>query len=106
MSWLVLFVAGLLEVVWAIGLKYTEGFSKPVPSLITIVAMIGSFYLLSVAMRSLPLGTAYAVWVGIGVVGAAIAGIAVFQESANLLKVLSLMMVIGGIAGLKLSSAA
>ncbi|WP_339806546.1 quaternary ammonium compound efflux SMR transporter SugE [uncultured Marinobacter sp.] len=106
MSWLILFVAGLLEVVWAIGLKYTEGFSKPVPSLITIVAMIGSFYLLSVAMRSLPLGTAYAVWVGIGVVGAAIAGIAVFQESANLLKVLSLMMVIGGIAGLKLSSAA
>ncbi len=75
MSWIVLFIAGLLEVVWAVGLKYTHGFSRPVPSVITIVAMVASMALLSWAMKTLPVGTAYAVWTGIGAVGAAVTGI-------------------------------
>jgi quaternary ammonium compound-resistance protein SugE len=104
MVWLILFFAGLFEVVWAIGLKFTEGFSKPLPSVLTLIAMIVSFYLLSIAMRSLPLGTAYAIWVGIGAIGAAVAGIMLFQESITTLKILSLVLVISGIVGLKLSS--
>lgn len=104
MSWLILFLAGLLEVVWAIGLKHTQGFSKLVPSLITLITMGGSFYLLSIAMRTLPLGTAYAVWVGIAVIGTAIAGIVLFHESVSHLKILSLLMIIAGIIGLKLSN--
>lgn len=104
MSWLILFFAGLLEIVWAVGLKFTDGFTKPVPSFVTLVAMVGSFYLLSLAMRSLPLSTAYAVWVGIGAVGAAIAGMALFQESVTTLKVLSLLLVIAGIVGLKVAN--
>lgn len=103
MHWIILIIAGLLEVVWAVGLKYTEGFSKPVPSLITLVAMGISFYLLSLAMQSIPLGTAYAVWVGIGAVGAAIAGVLLFHESASLLKTMSILLIITGIAGLKLA---
>ncbi|MBX3418690.1 MAG: quaternary ammonium compound efflux SMR transporter SugE [Pirellulaceae bacterium] len=104
MVWLILFFAGLFEVVWAIGLKFTEGFSKPLPSVLTLIAMIVSFYLLSIAMRSLPLGTAYAIWVGIGAIGAAVAGMMLFQESITTLKILSLVLVISGIVGLKLSS--
>lgn len=103
MSWLILFFAGLLEVVWAVGLKYTEGFTKPLASLITIVAMIGSFYLLGIAMRTLPLGTAYAVWVGIGIVGAAIAGIFMLNESLSPMRIISLLLIVAGIIGLKLS---
>lgn len=106
MDWLILFLAGLLEVIWATGLKFTHGFTRPVPSLVTLAAMGGSFYLLSVAMRSLPLSTSYAVWVGIGVVGAAIAGIVFFQESVTPLKIVSLLLVVAGIIGLKLTSAA
>lgn len=106
MSWLVLFFAGLLEVVWAIGLKFTHGFTRPMPSLIVLVAMVGSFYLLSFAMRSLPLSTAYAVWVGIGAVGAAIAGAVLFQESITTLKIVSLLLVVAGIIGLKVASTA
>lgn len=106
MSWLYLVLAGLLEVVWAVGLKYTEGFTRLGPSLLTAGAMAGSFYLLSLAMRSLPLGTAYGVWVGIGAVGAAIAGMVLFKEPASLLRVVSLVLVMAGIVGLKLSSAA
>ena len=106
MSWILLFVAGLLEIVWAIGLKYTEGFTRLTPSLITISAMVVSFYLLSLALRTLPVGTAYAVWVGIGAVGTATVGILVFNEVASLLKLASLALVVGGIVGLKLSSAA
>ncbi len=105
MNWFVLFVAGLLEVVWAVGLKQTEGFTKLVPSLITLAAMIASFYLLSIALRTLPIGTAYAVWVGIGAVGTAIAGVILFNEPATPLKLLSLLLVVGGIVGLKLASA-
>lgn len=104
MNWIILGLAGLFEVVWAVGLKYTEGFTRPVPSLITLAAMGVSFYLLSVALRNLPLGTAYAVWVGIGAVGTAIAGIVLFNEPATGLKYTSILLIITGIAGLKLSS--
>ena len=104
MNWIVLVIAGLFEVVWAIGLKHTEGFTKLWPSVITLIAMGVSFYLLSTALRTLPIGTAYAVWVGIGAVGTAIAGIVLFNEPATFLKVMSLCLVVGGIVGLKLSS--
>lgn len=106
MSWFYLVLAGLLEVVWAVGLKYTQGFTKLGPSAITLAAMAGSFYLLSLAMRTLPLGTAYGVWVGIGAVGAAVAGMLLFKEPATTLRVVSLLLVIAGIVGLKVSSAA
>lgn len=106
MSWVFLVLAGLLEVVWAVGLKYTHGFTKLGPSVVTVLAMVGSFYLLSLAMRTLPLGTAYGVWVGIGAVGAAIAGMVLFREPATVLRILSLLLVVAGIAGLKVSSAA
>lgn len=102
MNWLYLVGAGLLEVVWAIGLKHTEGFSRLWPSVITDAAMIASFYFLSLALRSLPLGTAYGVWVGIGAVGTAIAGIILFNESVSVMKLVSLGLVVAGIAGLKL----
>lgn len=104
MNWLILIFAGLLEVVWAVGLKYTEGFSKPIPSIITIAAMLASVYFLSVAMRSLPLSIAYAVWVGIGMVGAVIFGVLVFKEPLTLFKLMSLLLITTGIIGLKLSS--
>lgn len=106
MSWFYLLLAGLLEVVWAVGLKYTEGFTRLGPSLLTLAAMGVGFYLLSLAMRTLPLGTAYGVWVGIGAVGAAIAGMVLFKEPATMLRVVSLVLVVAGIVGLKLSSAA
>ncbi len=106
MSWLLLVVAGLLEVVWAIGLKYTEGFTRLTPSLVTIAAMGLSIYLLGLSLRTLPIGTAYAVWVGIGAVGTAIAGILVFGETVSLAKLASLVLVVAGIVGLKLSSPA
>ncbi len=104
MSWLILILAGLLEVVWAVGLKFTEGFSKPLPSLITLVAMAASFYFLSLAMRELPLGVAYSVWVGVGMVGAVIVGVVVFGESLGAVKLVSLLLIISGIVGLKLSA--
>ncbi|BBV68001.1 quaternary ammonium compound efflux SMR transporter SugE [Kluyvera ascorbata] len=104
MSWLILFVAGLLEVVWAVGLKYTHGFSRLVPSVITIVAMIASMALLSWAMKSLPVGTAYAVWTGIGAVGAAITGILLLGESASPMRIASLVLIVMGIIGLKMSA--
>lgn len=104
MSWIILFIAGLLEVVWAIGLKYTHGFTRLVPSVITVTAMIVSIMMLSWAMKSLPTGTAYAVWTGIGAVGAAITGIVLFGESANPARLLSLALIVAGIIGLKLST--
>ncbi|MCG9760938.1 SMR family transporter [Pseudoalteromonas sp. Isolate6] len=102
MSWLLLVFAGLLEVVWAIGLKFTGGFTKPVPSIITVVAMAASFYFLSVALRTLPLSVAYSVWVGIGMVGSIIVGIVYFKEPLSLFKLLSLLLIVMGIIGLKL----
>ncbi|EPV2480035.1 MULTISPECIES: quaternary ammonium compound efflux SMR transporter SugE [Enterobacter] len=104
MSWIILVIAGLLEVVWAIGLKYTHGFTRLTPSVITLTAMIVSIVLLSWAMRSLPVGTAYAVWTGIGAVGAAITGILLLGESASLTRIASLALIVAGIIGLKLST--
>jgi quaternary ammonium compound-resistance protein SugE len=104
MPWLILLVAGLLEVGWAVGLKYTEGFTRLWPSIATLVALIASVLLLAVAVRHLPLGTAYAVWTGIGTVGTVIVGIAVFGESASALRLLCLAAIVGGIIGLKLVS--
>lgn len=103
MSWAILFVAGLLEIVWAIGLKYTDGFTKLMPTLGTIAALITSFILLGVAMKSLPVGTAYAVWVGIGSVGTAILGMILFDESTDTIKIASLALICIGLAGLKLA---
>lgn len=104
MSWLVLMIAGLLEVVWAIGLKYTHGFSRLMPSVVTIVAMVASMALLAWAMKTLPVGTAYAVWTGIGAVGAAITGILLLGESASPARIASLTLIVMGIIGLKLSA--
>lgn len=104
MSWLILLIAGLLEVVWAIGLKYTQGFTRLTPSVITVTAMIASVVLLSWAMKSLPVGTAYAIWTGIGAVGAAIMGMVLLGESASPARLLSLGLIVAGIIGLKLST--
>ena len=104
MSWIVLFIAGLLEVVWAVGLKSTHGFSRLVPSVITIVAMVASMALLSWAMKTLPVGTAYAVWTGIGAVGAAVTGIVLLGESASAMRIASLACIVIGIIGLKISA--
>ncbi|MGY0157211.1 quaternary ammonium compound efflux SMR transporter SugE [Edwardsiella tarda] len=104
MSWIVLLIAGLLEVVWAISLKSSHGFTRLWPSLITVVAMVASVLLLAHAMKTLPAGTAYAVWTGIGAVGAAIMGIILLGEPASLLRLLSLALIVAGIVGLKLSS--
>ena len=104
MEWIFLAVAGLFECGWAIGLKYTEGFTKPVPSVFTILAMAISIWLLSVALKSIPLGTAYAIWTGIGAVGVAIMGMILFGESRDALRIVCLLFIIIGIVGLKLVS--
>lgn len=104
MSWTILFLAGLFEVAWAVGLKFTEGFTRLWPSVATLAAMALSFYLLAAAMRSLPLGTAYAVWVGIGAIGTAILGIVLFNEPASAGRLVSLGLILAGIIGLKLAS--
>lgn len=106
MSWLLLFVAGLLEVAWAIGLKYTEGFTRLWPSVGTGAAMVASVVLLGLAMRTLPVGTAYAVWTGIGAVGTVILGIVLFAEPATAARLGCVALIVAGIAGLKLTSAA
>ncbi|TFZ06013.1 quaternary ammonium compound efflux SMR transporter SugE [Ramlibacter henchirensis] len=105
MPWIVLVVAGLFEVGWAIGLKYTEGFSRFWPSVATVVAMVVSVVLLGWAMRSLPVGTAYAVWTGIGAVGTVVLGIVLFHEPATAARLLCVAMILGGIVGLKLTHA-
>ncbi|WP_299451390.1 quaternary ammonium compound efflux SMR transporter SugE [uncultured Pigmentiphaga sp.] len=104
MAWMLLIVAGLLEVGWAIGLKYTDGFTRLWPSLGTAIAMIASVVLLGVAMRTLPVGTAYAIWVGVGAVGTAALGIVLFGEAATLARLASLGLIVAGIIGLKLAS--
>lgn len=104
MTWIILILAGLFEIVWAVGLKYTHGFSRLTPSLITVGGMIISFWLLAIAMKSLPLGTAYAVWVGIGTIGAFVAGIILFGETLSALRVISVLLIAAGLAGLKLAS--
>lgn len=104
MAWLLLIVAGLLEIGWAIGLKYTEGFTKLLPSTLTLAAMIGSVILLGIAMKSLPVGTSYAIWVGVGAVGTAILGIVLFGEPASAGRLVSLGLIVAGIVGLKLAT--
>ena len=101
MAWIWLTVAGLLEVVWAVGLKYTDGFTRLWPSVITIAAMVASVYCLAVAVRTIPIGTGYAVWTGIGAVGVAILGMVLFGESTALLRIASILLIVAGIAGLK-----
>ena len=103
MSWVILFFAGLFEVGWAVGLKYTDGFSKPMPTALTIAAMAVSLGLLGLAMKELPLGTAYAIWTGVGAVGTVIAGIFLFGESMALLRLGSVALIVVGLIGLKLS---
>ncbi len=104
MSWLILLLAGLFEVGWAVGLKYTEGFTRPLPTLLTVGAIAASLGLLGLAMRELPLGTAYAVWTGVGAVGTVIAGILLFGESMALVKVASVGLIVLGLVGIKLSA--
>lgn len=104
MSWIILFFAGLFEVGWAVGLKYTDGFSKPLPTALTIVAMAISLGLLGLAMKELPLGTAYAIWTGVGAVGTVIAGIILFGESMALFRLASVALIICGLIGLKIST--
>ena len=101
MAWTILFIAGLMEIGWAIGLKFTEGFTRLVPSALTGICMIGSIVLLGLALKTLPVGTAYAVWTGIGTVGTAILGIALFGEPATALRLGCIGLIIAGIAGLK-----
>lgn len=104
MSWLYLVLAGLAEVVWAVGLKYAEGFTKVVPSVITATFMALSIWLLALALRTIPLGTGYAVWTGIGAVGTAIAGMFLFGESRAIVRLVCILMIVAGIVGLKLFS--
>lgn len=106
MAWVLLLVAGMLEIVWAIGLKYTEGFSRPLPSAVTLAAMVGSVVLLGLAMKTLPVGTSYAVWVGVGAVGTAILGMVLFAEPASAGRLVSLALIVAGIVGLKLATPA
>jgi quaternary ammonium compound-resistance protein SugE len=103
MAWLLLVLAGLFEIAWAIGLKYTEGFTRLWPSVGTGIAMVASVVLLGIAMKSLPVGTSYAVWVGVGAVGTAILGIVLFGEPATAGRLASLGLIVAGIVGLKLS---
>jgi quaternary ammonium compound-resistance protein SugE len=102
--WILVVISGFLETGWAIGLKYSEGFTKPIPSVLTLIGMIASVIMLSIAVRSLPVGTAYAVWVGIGAFGTAILGIVLLGEAANALRLISLALLLTGILGLKLAS--
>jgi quaternary ammonium compound-resistance protein SugE len=99
--WAILVIAGVLEMGWALGLKYSDGFSRLWPSVLTIVLALGSFYLLSVAMKSLPVGTAYAVWVGIGAIGTAVAAVFLFHEPVNVLRVMGVLLILAGIVALK-----
>ena len=102
MAWIILIIAGLFEVGWAVGLKYTEGFTRMVPTGFTIVSMIISLGLLGIALRTLPLGTAYAIWTGVGTVGTAILGMALFGEPAQVMRILCIGLIVAGIVGLKL----
>jgi quaternary ammonium compound-resistance protein SugE len=106
MNWIILFLAGIFEIGWAIGLKYTEGFTRLWPTAGTVLAMVISLGLLGIAMKSLPVGTAYAVWVGVGAIGTALLGIFLLDEPANAGRLLSLALILAGIVGLKLTTPA
>jgi quaternary ammonium compound-resistance protein SugE len=102
MAWLILIAAGLTEVGWAVGLKYTHGFTRPMPTALTVTAMVLSLWLLGLAVRTLPLGTAYAIWTGIGTVGTVAVGIMLFEEPASIVRLLCVALIVSGIVGLKL----
>lgn len=104
MSWFILLVAGLLETAWAIGLKYTDGFTRPLPTVLTLIGMASSMWLLGIAVRELPIGTAYAVWVGIGALGAAILGVVLFQEPLTFARFAFLLLLLVSIIGLRLTA--
>ena len=104
MNWIWLCIAGILEIFWAVGMKYSHGFTRLIPSLLTVAAMLASLGCLALAMRTLPLGTAYAVWTGIGTVGTVIVGMIFFGESTAILQILCLLLIVSGIVGLKLLS--
>ena len=106
MAWILLFAAGVLEIGWAIGLKYTDGFTRPLPTVLTLAAMAVSVWLLGLAAKTLPIGTAYAVWVGVGAAGTAVLGMVLFREPADPARVLCLVLILAGVAGLKLVSPA
>ncbi|MCC2603283.1 DMT family transporter [Sphingopyxis yananensis] len=106
MAWVYLIIAGVLEIIWAFAMKMSDGFSKPIPSVVTIVTMIASFTLLSLSMKSLPLGTAYTIWTGIGAVGAFLVGIMVLGEQANAMRIAAAVLIVGGLVMMKLSSPA
>lgn len=105
MAWIYLVLAGLFEIGWALGLKYTDGFTRPVPTALTVASMAVSLFLLGLALKTLPLGTAYAIWTGIGTVGTVILGIALFGESTQVLRLACIGLIVAGIVGLKLVSA-
>jgi quaternary ammonium compound-resistance protein SugE len=106
MAWWYLFIAGVFEVAWAVGLKYTDGFTRLMPTIITVLCLIASMALLALAVRALPLGTAYAVWTGIGTIGTVIIGIMLFHEPVNAVRVICIILILAGIAGLKLTAKA
>ena len=106
MAWIILVLAGVCEVGWAIGLKYTEGFTRPWPTMGTAIAMVVSLWLLGIAMKSLPVGTAYSAWVGVGAVGTVTLGILLFEEPATPARLLSVVLIVAGIVGLKLATPA
>lgn len=101
MAWVYLFVAGLLEIGWAIGLKYSDGFTKPLPSILTVIAMTASIVLLAIAVRTIPIGTGYAVWTGIGAIGTAMMGVVLFSEPLTAMRALCLLLIVSGVLGLK-----
>lgn len=105
MNWLILLIAGIFEISWAIGLKYSHGFTQIVPSIFTVITMLLSFYFLAIALKTIPLGTAYAVWTGIGTVGTVILGIILFREPVSVLRIVCILLILTGISGLKLLSA-
>ncbi len=104
MAWFLLLIAGLLEVGWSVGLKFTDGFSRPIPTALTVISMVASVVLLGLAVKTLPLGTAYAIWTGIGAVGAFLVGLFVLGEPAGFLRITSVMLILAGLVGLKLSA--
>lgn len=104
MAWFLLFLAGLLEIGWAVGLKYTDGFTRPIPTLLTVISMIASLGLLGLSLKTLPLGTAYAIWTGVGTLGTAVLGVILLEEAATVARLACIGMMVAGIVGLKLVS--
>lgn len=106
MAWAILFLAGLFEIAWAVGLKYTDGFTRAIPTTLVVAAMVASVWLLAIALRTIPVGTGYAVWTGIGAVGTAILGMVLFGEPRDALRLGCILLIVAGIAGLKLATPA